>query len=540
MENRNMISIVDVAKKINLTADDLELYGNYKAKIKRINKKEQGEIILVTATNPTPFGEGKTTVSIGLNDALRKLGYNSICSLREPSMGPVFGIKGGATGGGLAQVVPSEDINLHFTGDFHAITSANNLISAIIDNSIKQGNKLNLDVNAISFKRCLDMNDRALREIQISLGAKINGSPRSENFNITAASEIMAIFCLAKDMNDLRRRINKIIIGKNMNGEDVFVEDLKITGSILALLKDAINPNLVQTLEQNPVIIHGGPFANIAHGCSSIIATKTCQQVADYVIEEAGFGADLGALKFYDIKCKKNNLSPLGAVLITTLRALKYNGGATVELAKQKNQQSLKKGLPNLEVHIENLLKFNKNLVVTLNKFADDTEEEIAIVREFVEKNNIPFCINDVFAKGGKGALNLSHEILKWEKTSTNEIYSESDDLKLKIEKVCKDIYRAIDVEYSGVALEKIDAINQSYKKYPICIAKTQYSISDNKDALGKPTNHIMKIRDIVVYNGAEFITVLMGDIMTMPGLGKQPAALSIDIDENNNITGIF
>ena len=538
--NKKMLPILEVAKKSGISSSELELYGNYKAKIKHLEKTTTGKVVLVTATNPTPLGEGKTTVSIGLNDALRKLNVNSICSLREPSMGPVFGVKGGATGGGYAQVLPMDEINLHFTGDFHAITSANNLISAIIDNSIKQGNVLEIDTNNITFKRCLDMNDRALREIEVGLGRDSNGIQRKDGFNITVASEIMAILCLSTNIEDLRRRVDKIIIGKNNHGKELFVRDLGITGSVVALLKDAIKPNLVQSLEENPIIIHGGPFANIAHGCSSVIATDIARKTSSVVIEEAGFGADLGALKFFDIKCRKNNINPLGVVLVTTLRALKYNGGSSVEEAKEINNDYLKNGLPNLEVHIENLLKFNSNLVVTLNKFNNDSEEEIEMIKMFVESKKCAFVVNNVFAEGGAGAIDLAKTILKWKEVPTNQIYSVDAPLEEKVKKVCMDIYRASDVIFDDIAMNKLEHINKEYKHYPICIAKTQYSISDKKDLLGKPVGHIMTVRDLIVYNGAEFITVLMGDIMTMPGLGKKPAALDIDVDLNENITGIF
>ena len=538
--NKKMVPIVDIAKKINISADALEQYGNYKAKIMKVDSHENGGLVLVTATNPTPLGEGKTTVSIGLNDAFRILGVNSICSLREPSMGPVFGIKGGATGGGMAQVLPMDEINLHFTGDFHAITSANNLICAIIDNSIKQGNPLDIDLNNITFKRCLDMNDRALREVEVARGGKINGTPRIDGFNITVASEIMAVFCLATDLNDLKRRIDKIIIGKNTKGKDLFVSDLGVTGSVVALLKNAMKPNLVQSLEENPVIIHGGPFANIAHGCCSIIATNMARNFSNIVIEEAGFGADLGALKFFDIKCRKNNINPLGVVLVTTLRALKYNGGGSVDEAKVDNKEFLVAGLPNLEVHMENLSTFTSNIVVTLNKFTDDSDSEIQIIKDFVESKGHIFIVNNVFGQGGAGAVDLAKEILKWQSSKVNELYDLADKLETKINTVCKKIYRAKNVNYSDLAKEKLAYINKNYGGYPICIAKTQYSISDNKDLLAKPSGHTMTVRDLVVYNGAEFITVLMGDIMTMPGLGKEPAALSINVDDNENIVGIF
>ena len=508
-----MKNIMSICEKLNIT--DYETYGNYKAKINNVNYNKNGKVVLVTAINPTPYGEGKTTVALGIHDSLCKLGKSSIAVLREPSMGPVFGIKGGATGGGYSQVVPMEDINLHFTGDFHAITSANNLISACIDNSIYFGNPLN--IKKVLFERCLDVNDRSLRKIITNYETK---------FNITAASEIMAIFCLAKDEEDLRERLNNIIIGINDKDENVYLKELNITGSLMVLLKDAIKPNLVQTLYNNPVIIHGGPFANIAHGCSSVISTKLGTKLADYVITEAGFGADAGAVKFYDIKCRENNINPICTILICTVRALKYNGN-----------NELKDGLCNLGIHIENLKKFNQNIIVTLNKFEDDSIEDINIIKEYVSTYNLPFTINTAYIDGEDGAIEIATEILKCEQKELKQIYELNEPLKDKIEKLCKEICRANNVIYSNEALEKIK--RYSDLEYPICIAKTQYSISDDPKKLGAPTNYTIEVKDIKVNNGAKFITVYLGNILTMPGLSKEPNAINIDL-VNNEIVGLF
>ena len=508
-----MKNIEEICKDLNIS--DYDSYGKYKAKINSVNNEKNGNVILVTAINPTPYGEGKTTVAIGVHDSLCKLGYNSLAVLREPSMGPVFGIKGGATGGGYSQVVPMEDINLHFTGDFHAITSANNLISACIDNSIYFGNPLK--IKKVFFERCLDVNDRNLRNIQTTYNTK---------FNITAASEIMAIFCLAKDEDDLRNRLNNIIIGIDEDDKEIYLESLNITGSLMVILKDAIKPNLVQTLYNNPVIIHGGPFANIAHGCNSIIATNIGRKLADYVITEAGFGADAGAVKFFDIKCRENNINPLCVVLVCTIRALKYNGDEVLE-----------KGLCNLGAHIENLKKFNQNIIITLNKFEDDSENDINIVKEYVSKYKLPFTINTAYKDGELGAIEIAEEIVKCKQTKLNTLYSINETLKNKIEIMCKEICRASAINYSDEALDKIK--RYSNLEYPICIAKTQYSLSDDPKKLGAPSNYTLTVKDIKVNNGAKFITIYLGNILTMPGLSEKPNAMNIDL-VNNEIVGLF
>ena len=522
-----MFNIEEIAKKAKVL-DYIEKYGNYKAKIDytKINNPNKGKLILVTATSPTPFGEGKTTVSIGLLDALCLDGKNAIAALREPSQGPVFGIKGGATGGGYSQVIPMEDINLHFTGDFHAITSANNLLCAAIDNHIYQGNSLNIDENNIVFNRCLDVNDRALKDITINS----KNYNRNEKFDITAASEIMAIFCLAKDMDDLRNRLDNILIGYNKDGKPIFAKELNVTGSMLTLLKDAIKPNLVQTLEHNPVIIHGGPFANIAHGCNSIIATNTALKLADYVVTEAGFGSDLGALKFFDIKCRQNDILPDVVVLVTTIRGLKYNG-----------EDNLKEGLSNLEAHINILHQLTDNIVVCLNKFDTDTEEEINTVKELTTKLGVETTISTAYLDGGKGALELAHIVeQKVEyKPNKKELYDINDSIENKISKVLKDIYRVGVINYSDKALHKIEDIKKNnLDKLPIVIAKTQYSISDDPKKLGYPQDFEVTIKDIKLYNGAGFITVYLGNIITMPGLPKVPNYEKIDVI-NNEIIGL-
>ena len=516
---------IEITKKFNmknieeiltdLKIKDYELYGKYKAKINNSNNSKTGKVVLVTAINPTPYGEGKTTVAIGIHDALCKLGKSSMLVLREPSMGPVFGIKGGATGGGYSQVVPMEDINLHFTGDFHAITSANNLISACIDNSIYFGNPLK--IKKVLFERCLDVNDRSLRNVEIGYNTK---------FNITAASEVMAIFCLAKDETDLRERLDNIIIGINENDEDVYLKSLDITGALLVLLKDAIKPNLVQTLYNNPAIIHGGPFANIAHGCNTLISTKMAMSLSDYVITEAGFGSDAGAVKFFDIKCRDNDIDPLCVVLVCTIRALKYNGC-----------NNILDGLSNLGVHIENMKKFNQNVIVTLNKFEADKEEDIDAVRKYVDEYRVPFTINTAYSDGENGAIEIAEEVMKSEKRELNLLYNLSDSLEDKINIMCKSICRAGKIEYTNEAMDKIK--RYSSLEYPICIAKTQYSISDDPKKLGAPSNYILTVKDIKVNNGAKFITVYLGNILTMPGLSKVPNANNIDLDKDE-IVGLF
>ena len=535
-------NIVDVAKGLGLDDSMIETYGKYKAKINfaDVMTRKKGKLILVTAINPTPYGEGKTTVSIGLHDGLSRIGKKSIAVLREPSLGPVFGIKGGATGGRYAQVVPMEDINLHFTGDMHAITSANNLISSAIDNHLFFGNELNLDPNKIVFRRCMDMNDRALRSILVQGNKNI---VRSDQFNITAASEIMSILCLSKDLVDLKYNLSNILIGYNFDNKPLYTKDLKLEGSLAVLLKDAIKPNLVQTLEHNPVLIHGGPFANIAHGCNSIIATNLGLQLADYVVTEAGFGSDLGAEKFFDIKCRKSNLKPDCIVLVCTIKALKYNAGVKKESILKENVQAVHMGLPNLMVHLMNLMKYTKNIIVTVNKYDTDTDSEIEVVRSYCKDSNIPFVVSDSYLSGGVGSMVLAKKVI--------DICDRPNDFKLlyddnltiveKIEKVCKEIYHAGKVNYTYEALEKIGMLEkQELAHLPVCISKTQYSISDDPKKLGFPKNFEVNVKDIIPYIGAGFITVLLGDVMTMPGLAKKANYENIDIDEYGVVEGIF
>ena len=520
--NSNKLNIIDVAKKIGIKKNDLELYGNYKAKIKNINgRKKQGKLILVTAISPTPMGEGKTTVSIGLGDALNRLNKKVIIALREPSMGPVFGMKGGATGGGYSQVVPMEDINLHFTGDFHAITSANNLISAAIDNHIYFGNQL--DIQKVFFKRCLDVNDRALRDIDTGT--------RRDSFTITSASEIMALFCLATSLDDLRVRLGNIIVGVNSKGDYIYVRDLHIEGSLVALLKDAINPNLVQTLENTPTLIHGGPFANIAHGCNSLIATKTALSYADYVVTEAGFGADLGAEKFLDIKCRLGNLKPHAVVLVATIKALKYHGGVPKDNIFEKNDKAMLEGFANLDKHYENLKKYGVNVVVCLNKFNTDTKEEIELFRKHCHEKGYLVTVSSAYADGGEGAIELANCVLNLPKGKFKYLYKLDLDVEKKIKKICREIYGAKKIIISDLAKEKIAIIkNNGYNDLPICIAKTQYSFSDDKNKVGVPKDFTVTVRDVNLYNGAGFITILLGDIMTMPGLSRKPNCELIDV----------
>ena len=539
-QKKKMKDIRDIAKKIGLSEEDLILYGKYKAKVETVAREEKGEVILVTAINPTPFGEGKTTVAIGLHDAFWKLGIKSLLTLREPSMGPVFGIKGGATGGGYAQVLPMEDINLHFNGDFHAITSANNLISAMIDNHIKHGNELEIDLNHIYFERTMDMNDRALREVEVGLGGKVNGIPRKEHFTITAASEIMAIFCVSRDFADLRRRIDQIIVAQNVHGHFVRVNDLGITGSVLALLKDAMKPNLVQTLEENPVLIHGGPFANIAPGVNSVQAIHLARKLSTLVITEAGFGSDLGGFKFLDIICRTNGIKPKAVVLVATVKALKYNGGASMENISLENLDALKKGVVNLQAHMENMETLHVPYVVTLNRYATDTEAEIKMVCDFVESFGAKCIVNDVHGCGGEGAILLAQELLKFDTPSLELCYQDTDLIEEKINKVVTKIFHGSRVLYTDQARSKLELYQKYFGSYPLCIAKTQYSLSDQKDLLGYPKNFTVTVRDLHVSAGAEFIVVYLGDIMTMPGLSNQPAALQIDVDANMNITNIF
>ena len=517
--------IGDVAKKINLTEKDLLLYGDEKAKIKKICDNPKGKLILVTAISPTPFGEGKTTVSIGLADALSKMGKKTIVALREPSMGPVFGMKGGATGGGYSQVVPMEEINLHFTGDFHAITSANNLICAAIDNHIYFGNSL--DIQEVTFHRCLDVNDRALREVDLGT--------RKESFAITSASEIMALFCLATSLDDLRRRLGNIIVGINSKKEYVTVHDLKLEGSLVALLKDAFMPNLVQTLENTPAIIHGGPFANIAHGCNSIVGTRTALTLADYVVTEAGFGADLGAEKFLDIKCRIGNLEPNAVVLVSTIKALKYHGGVPKAEIFEENMSALEEGFANLDKHYENLQKFGVPVVVCLNQYHTDTEEEIEKLRNHCEEKGYHFAISNAYLKGSEGAMDLANEVLKCRKKDFHYLYSTEDSITDKINTICKEIYGAKKVIISKEILDKIKVFEKNDKaNLPVCIAKTQYSFSDDAKKVGVPKDFEVTVKDIRLYGGAEFITVLLGDIMIMPGLSRKPNYEIIDVEDGN------
>ena len=534
--NTKKENIYTIAKKLNIE-NNIIPYGNDKAKINfnKINTQEKGKLILVTSINPTPYGEGKTTVSIGLNDGLNKLGLSSVAVLREPSLGPVFGIKGGATGGGYSQVIPMEDINLHFTGDMHAITSANNLISAAIDNHIYFGNDLRIDTNKILFKRCLDMNDRALR--------KINLQTRAESFNITAASEIMSILCLSKDFEDLKSKLANILIAFDINNNPIYTKDLKLEGSLATLLKDAINPNLVQSLENNPVIIHGGPFANISFGCNSLIATKLGLKLADYVVTEAGFGSDLGAEKFFDIKCRYGNLKPNCVVIVVTIKALKYNAGVTKENILKENTEALIKGLPNLEVHIENMLKYTKNIVVCLNKYDTDTPKEIDIIKDYLNKRNIKFSINESYTKGSIGSLELAKTVenISNQDNDFKLLYDINLSIKEKIETIAKNIYHTTKVNYSEISLNKIKKLEElNYNNLPICIAKTQYSISDNPKLLGYPKDFSIEVKDINIYTGAGFIVAYLGDILTMPGLSKHPNYENIDIDNNYKIKGLF
>ena len=531
-----LANIIDIAKKLKIE-DYIELYGNDKAKINfnKINKEERGKLILVTSINPTPYGEGKTTVSIGLNDGLNHLGKNSLAVLREPSLGPVFGIKGGATGGGYSQVVPMEDINLHFTGDFHAITSANNLISAAIDNHLYFGNELNIDESRICFKRCLDMNDRALRSVTLN--------NREENFNITAASEIMSILCLSRDFNDLKLRLSNIMLAYNKEGTPIYAKDLKLEGSLAVLLKDAIKPNLVQSLEQNPIILHGGPFANIAHGCNSLIATKLGLKLADYVITEAGFGSDLGAEKFLDIKCRIGDLKPNCIVVVATIKALKYNASITKEKILLPNVEALKQGICNLKAHIDNMKQYTNNVVVTLNKYSTDTEEEINYVKDFVTKEGITFAVNNAYLEGGVGAIDLANAVVKAcsQDLDFKLLYESNISILDKIETITKNIYHASHVNYTDIALKKIKEFESlGYGDYPVCIAKTQYSLSDDPNKLGYPTDFEVMVRDVNIYTGAGFIVVYLGSIMTMPGLSKHANYERIDINEDYQIEGLF
>lgn len=541
--------ITEVAKQLQISEDELELYGKYKAKIsddfmEKIKDNPDGKLILVTAINPTPAGEGKTTTSVGLGQAFGKLGKKAVIALREPSLGPCFGVKGGAAGGGYAQVVPMEDLNLHFTGDFHAITSANNLLAAMLDNHIQQGNELQIDTRSVVWKRCLDMNDRVLRNVVVGLGAKTDGVVREDHFVITVASEIMAVLCLADDMKDLKERLGRMVVAYNYEGMPVTAADLKAVGAMAALLKDALKPNLIQTLEHTPAIVHGGPFANIAHGCNSVRATKTALKMADYVITEAGFGADLGAEKFMDIKCRMAGLAPDAVVLVATVRALKYNGGVPKTELNKENMDALQRGIVNLEKHIENLQKYGVPVVVTLNSFVTDTGKEISFVRDFCEERNCEFAISEVWEKGGEGGIALANKVLDTleHKESHFKVLYENDlSLKEKIEKVAQEIYGADGVDYAPAAVKQLKKLEElGFGKLPVCMAKTQYSLSDDPSLLGRPKDFRINVREVYVSAGAGFVVVLTGAVMTMPGLPKNPAAFNIDVDENGVITGLF
>lgn len=541
--------ISDIAEKLGISADELEFYGKYKAKLplsllKKYENKEDGKLILVTAINPTPAGEGKTTVTVGLGEAMNRIGKKAVIALREPSMGPVFGIKGGAAGGGYAQVIPMEDINLHFTGDMHAITAANNLLCAIIDNHIQQGNELRIDPRRILFKRCLDMNDRALRNVVIGLGGKVNGVPREDGFMITVASEIMAILCLSSGIKDLKERLGSILTAYTYDGTPIYARDLNAVGSMAALLKDAIKPNLVQTLENTPALMHGGPFANIAHGCNSVTATRLALKLGDYCITEAGFGADLGAEKFLDIKCRCAGLKPSCVVIVATIRALKYNGGVPKTELSKENTTALKNGIVNLETHIENMRKYGLPVVVAINRFATDTEAEIETIEAFCKEKDVPVSLTEVFARGGEGGKELAEKVVKTIETKEahfKPIYDEKLSIKEKLNVLAKEIYRAGDVVFTSNAEKAISEIEKLGKdKLPICVAKTQYSLSDDPQKLGSPKGFTLTVRDVRLSAGAGFIVALTGDIMTMPGLPKQPAAYKIDVDDDGNVSGLF
>ncbi|MCI7522377.1 formate--tetrahydrofolate ligase [Roseburia hominis] len=548
-QEARMVHIREVAAKLDIPEDDLELYGKYKAKlsdelIRRVSDRKDGKLILVTAINPTPAGEGKTTTSVGLGEAFGRLGKRAVIALREPSLGPCFGIKGGAAGGGYAQVVPMEDLNLHFTGDFHAITSANNLLAALLDNHIQQGNELGIDPRQIVWKRCMDMNDRVLRNIVVGLGSKMDGMVREDHFVITVASEIMAILCLADDMHDLKRRLGRIIVAYTFDGKPVTADDLKATGAMAALLKDALKPNLIQTLEHTPAIVHGGPFANIAHGCNSVRATKTALKLADYVITEAGFGADLGAEKFFDIKCRKAGLAPDAVVLVATVRALKYNGGVAKADLGAENLDALKKGIVNLEKHIENLQKFGVPVVVTLNSFVTDTKAETDYVEQFCRERGCEFALSEVWEKGGEGGIELANKVLltlEQKESHFKPLYPDDMSLEDKIATVAREIYGADGVTYSAAAKKELKRIaDMGMSSFPVCMAKTQYSLSDDQTKLGRPTGFTINVREVYVSAGAGFVVAVTGSIMTMPGLSKNPAAYGIDVNDDGVITGLF
>ena len=548
-QEAKMLHIREVAEKLGIAEDELELYGKYKAKlsdelIERVKDEPDGKLILVTAINPTPAGEGKTTISVGLGEAFGQLGKKAVIALREPSLGPCFGIKGGAAGGGYAQVVPMEDLNLHFTGDFHAITSANNLLAALLDNHIQQGNELGIDQRQVVWKRCLDMNDRVLRNIVVGLGRKMDGMVREDHFVITVASEIMAVLCLADDMHDLKRRLGKIIVAYTYDGKPVTADDIKATGAMAALLKDALKPNLIQTLEHTPAIVHGGPFANIAHGCNSVRATKTALKLADYVITEAGFGADLGAEKFFDIKSRMAGLHPDAVVLVATVRALKYNGGVAKADLGEENLEALKKGIVNLEKHIENLQKYGVPVVVTLNSFVTDTKAETDYIEQFCRERDCEFALAKVWENGGKGGVELAEKVLKTLETKESHfkpLYADDLSLEEKIETIAKEIYGADGVTYASAAAKELKRIaDMGMSDFPVCMAKTQYSLSDDQTKLGRPSGFTINVREVYVSAGAGFVVAITGAIMTMPGLPKNPAAYGIDVDDNGVITGLF
>ena len=544
-----MLKIKDIAASLGISEDDIEPYGQYKAKLseslfKKLEGKEDGKLILVTAINPTPAGEGKTTVSVGLAESMAKIGKNAVLALREPSLGPVFGIKGGAAGGGYAQVVPMEDINLHFTGDMHAITAANDLLCALLDNHIQQGNELKIDQRRILIKRCLDMNDRALRNIVVGLGGKVNGVPREDGFQITVASEVMAILCLASDLADLKARLERILVAYTLDGKPVYAKDLGGCGAMTALLKDAIKPNLVQTLENTPAIMHGGPFANIAHGCNSVRATKLALKLGDYCITEAGFGSDLGAEKFMDIKCRFAGLKPSCVVLVATIRALKYNGGVPKTELKAENVDALRKGSVNLKTHIENMRKFGVPVVVAINRFESDTDAEIAVIEEVCSEMGVEYSLAEIFAKGGEGGKDLAQKVcdtIEKKKSDFHVLYDEKLPIQEKLDIIAKEIYRADGVIYTAQAqkaLKEIEGLGCA--DIPVCVAKTQYSLSDDPAKLGKPQGFKITVRDLKLSSGAGFVVAYTGDIMTMPGLPKLPAANLIDCDNEGNITGLF
>ncbi|MEG1504800.1 MAG: formate--tetrahydrofolate ligase [Lachnospiraceae bacterium] len=548
-QEAEMLHIKEVAKSIDIQEDELEFYGKYKAKLSdelwdKVKDRPNGKLVLVTAINPTPAGEGKTTTTVGLGEAMAKLNKKAIIALREPSLGPCFGVKGGAAGGGYAQVVPMEELNLHFTGDFHAITAANNLLAALLDNHIQQGNALQIDPRQIVWKRCLDMNDRVLRNVVVGLGSKGDGMVREDHFVITVASEIMAILCLSDDIHDLKNRLGKIIVAYSFTGDPVTADDLKATGSMTALLKDAVKPNLIQTLEHTPALVHGGPFANIAHGCNSVRATKMALKLSDITITEAGFGADLGAEKFMNIKCRSSKLKPDAVVLVATIRALKYNGGVAKADLNQENLDALKKGIVNLEKHIENIHKYGVPVVVTLNAFTADTDAEIAFVRTFCEERNCEFAVSQVWEKGGEGGISLAQKVLDTlenKESKFHPLYENSASLREKIEKISTEIYGADCVEYSAAAEKQLDKIEKmGFGEFPICMAKNQYSLSDDATLLGRPTGFQIHIREVYVSAGAGFVVALTGAVMTMPGLPKVPAANQIDVTEDGAIVGLF